>query len=231
MSADPFQPVSFTRTVTRTVTLNYLLRHPPGYRQDQLRPAVLFLHGAGAKGDDPGKVQNEALPRLVREGMDFPFLLVCPQCPDGVQGWPIDDLAVLVRALREQYPIDPERLYLTGISMGGRGVWEYAYSHAGSLAAIAPVCGFGIPNLAPRLRDLPVWAFHGEHDDVLPAARTDEMVHALKQTGNPVRYTRLAGIGHSCGRIAYSNPELWAWLAGRRRADTSDHGHGAAMVL
>ena len=223
MSADirivPFQPVSFTRIVTRTVAMNYLIRYPAAYSTDRSWPSVLFLHGAGGKGDDLGKVQNEVLPRLVSEGRDFPFLLVCPQCPEGLPGWPIDDLAVLIGALKDQLPVDPERLYLTGISMGGRGAWEYAYWHADDLAAIVPLCGPGIPNLTPRLKDLPVWAFHGEEDDIVPVQRSEEMAAALKAAGNPnVRFTRLAGVGHNCGQAAYGSPELWRWLARQRRS-------------
>lgn len=218
MRSAAFEPVSFTRTVTRTFRMNCLIRYPPHNQDERLWPTVLFLHGAGAKGDDLGKVKNEALPRLVREGMDFPFLLVCPQCPEKLPGWPINDLAVLVSALHDQHRLDPERLYLTGISMGGRGVWEYAYWHADTLAAIVPLCGPSIPTLAPRLKDLPVWAFHGQEDDVVPVQRSEEMVAALERAGNPgVRFTRFAGVGHNCGRAAYDSPELWHWLARQRR--------------
>lgn len=216
-----FQPVPFTRTITRTLTLDYLIRYPAGCSNDRLWPAVVFLHGAGSKGRDLGRVEKESLPRLAREGLDVPFILVCPQCAEDAPGWPVHDLAVLVAALQQRHPIDPARLCLTGISMGGRGAWEYAYGFADTLAALVPLCGPSIPNLAPRLKNLPVWAFHGDQDDVVPIARTDEMIAALKAAGNnDARCTRLAGVGHSCGQSAYTDPGLWAWLAEQRRATT-----------
>jgi predicted peptidase len=210
--------VSLRRIVTRTMGLECAVR-PPDDESEGPWPAVVFLHGAGAKGSDLAQVRRETLPRLVFDKeMPFPFLLACPQCPADAPGWPLEDLLVTLETLLERYPIDPARLYLTGISMGGRGTWEFAFWHPEMLAAIVPVCGPSLPTLAPRLKNLPVWTIHGALDDVVPVARTDEMVKALRATrGADVQYTRLEGIGHNCGRAAYRHLALWEWLAQQRR--------------
>jgi predicted peptidase len=210
--------VSLRRVVTRTMGLECVVR-PPNDHSDALWPTVVFLHGAGAKGNDLAQVRHESLPRLVFDTLiPFPFLLVCPQCPANAPGWPIEDLFVTIETIQERYPVDPDRFYLTGISMGGRGTWEFAYWYAEMLTAIVPICGPSLPNLAPRLKNLPVWTIHGTLDEVVPVERTDEMVEALRLSGNlNVRYTRQDGIGHNCGRAAYRSPELWEWLAQQRR--------------
>lgn len=207
-----------TRTA-RAVSLPYLAHIPKATGGNDTFPAVIYLHGAGAKGS-MDSLRREPIPALAAEGrIPSDFLLLCPLCPADVPGWRLDDLETFVAAMRARYPLDPARLTLTGVSMGGRGAWEYAAWHGDELAALVPVCGFGVPNLAPRYTGLPVWAFHGDADTVLPIARSDEMVTALQKKGETtdVRYTRLAGAGHNIGRAVYDTPDLWDWLADRRR--------------
>jgi len=210
-----FEAHRLQTTKRQEVALNFWLRRPIG--QNSPFATVLYLHGAGDKGDDLELVRRHSLPRLVEDGLDFPFLLICPQCPAEAPGWPLDDLHLIVEHLRAEDMIDPRRLYLTGVSMGGRGAWEYAYWHASELAALVPVCGFGLPNLAPRLKNVPIWAWHGTDDEVLPVQRSDEMVEALHRASNSARYSRLIGVGHNCDHVAYGHADLWQWLAQQQR--------------
>jgi predicted peptidase len=179
---------------------------------------MLFLHGAGEKGDDPQRILAAALPKAITESSQaFPFWLLCPQCPLHRSGWQIETIVQLLDDLADQLPIDRSRIYATGVSMGGRGVYELAYDYGNSLAAIVPICAFGIPNLAPRLSGLPIWAFHGELDEVVPLARGAEMVEALLHVGSPTRFTTLQGEGHNIGSFVYKQPELWQWLLSQQK--------------
>lgn len=207
----------FECVVTRTARFEYLL-YRPDRDNETAYPLVLFLHGAGEKGTDLGLVRRRAvLPRLLEDGLQVPAFVACPKCPPERAGWPIDDLAMLLDALLERLPVDRRRVYVTGVSMGGRGTWEWSYEHSARVAAIAPVCGIGIPTLAPRLAGLPVWVFHGENDEIVPVQRSDEMVAALRAAGNECRYSRLAGAFHNCGEAVYGDPALWRWMFEQRR--------------
>lgn len=197
--------------MTREINLPYLL-YAPSERKIAGSPLLLFLHGAGEKGDDVQQVRSAVLPRLLGQGLELPLTVVCPQCPGELPGWPMDDLHVFLEALLEKYSLDRRRLYLTGISMGGRGTWEFAYAHADRLAAIVPICGPSLPTLAPRLASLPAWIFHGAEDDVVPVARSEEMFSALQAVEAPCLYSRLEGQGHSCGEAVYTSAELMEWL-------------------
>jgi predicted peptidase len=221
-NASAFEEKGIFKSIQRDLKLRFLLRKPDGYKPARLWPLVIFLHGAGEKDHDLQTVMKGALPRVILEGMKFPYWLACPQCPAELSGWPIEDLAILLDELIKMYPVDPKRVYLTGVSMGGRGTWEFAYDHAAKLAAIMPVCGFGIPNLAPRLNKLPIWAFHGAKDEILPVARTNEMILALQQAGNPALFTSFPELGHNCGAEVYRNPSTWQWLAVQEGSDQTN---------
>ena len=196
---------TFAQQQIRTVRFNYLRQAGPD------RPTLLFLHGAGAKGDDLELVRTECLPKLVDGGLEIPFQLICPQCPAALPGWPIEDLVYFIRTLMESGEIN-STLCVTGISMGGRGSWDLAYRVPDQLRAMVPLCGFSLPQLAPRLGKLPVWTWHGAKDTVVPVDRTEETVQALNAAGNPVRYTRMEDAGHNIGEFVYSQPDLWQWL-------------------
>ncbi len=218
MRTATFQTKLLARTISRSVAVPYLYYAPPQPGINAALSTVVYLHGAGAKGSDLAMVERESLPRLIAQGLPFPHCLVCPQCPPEVPGWNVDDLNHLFDSLVFRHQAEPDRIVLTGISMGGRGVWEFAYWHRDKLAGVVPLCGFGIPNLAPRLVSLPVWMFHGENDSVLPVARSDEMAQALRNANaTDMRYDRLPGLGHNIGETVYARPELWEWVGQCRR--------------
>lgn len=178
-------------------------------------PLVIYLHGAGQKGTSLDRLTEASLPALLAEGFEVPAHVVCPLAKPG-PGWPVQHVAIFAEEVCRKLNADPLRIYLTGESMGGRGVFEVAYWHHHLFAAVAPLCGFGIPNLAPVLRELPISMFHGSDDDVLPVARSEEMATALYIAGANATFQKLDGHGHSIGRAVYSKPDFWSWLLSKR---------------
>jgi predicted peptidase len=132
---------------------------------------MLFLHGAGERGSDLRKLRKYGPPRIVESTPDFPFILIAPQCPLA-SSWHTPPLFALLEDAQERFRVDLERVCVTGVSMGGYGTWQMAIEAPERFAAIAPICGGGVPRLAHRLRELPIWAFHGEEDDIVPLSET-----------------------------------------------------------
>jgi len=208
----------------RPVKMPYLLYLPTGYEESTQRwPLMLFLHGAGERGDDLEKVKTHGPPKLIaREGKEFPFLIVSPQCPQ--DGWWSDEaqiemLDALLDHILSRYRIDHNRIYVTGLSMGGFGTWGLAVRYPNRFAAIAPICGGGDPRGASRISHLPVWAFHGAKDKVVSLEKSQEMVAALKKTGSNVKFTIYPEGGHDSWTKTYNNPELYTWFLEHPRSD------------
>lgn len=213
---------TFSKQITIPVTRHYLLYLPKDYQQEQQNrwPLVLFLHGMGERGGDLRLVTRHGPPKLVEEGRDLPFLLVSPQCPSyGWWGWDtnIHALAALLDELEHTYAVDPDRLYVTGISMGGYGTWALANAYPNRFAAIAPICGGGNPSTICDIRHVPVWTFHGDLDQAVPLQQTMELVDALRACGGNVRLTVYPGVGHDSWTQTYANLELYMWLLEQRR--------------
>ncbi|NLO32363.1 MAG: prolyl oligopeptidase family serine peptidase [Candidatus Hydrogenedentes bacterium] len=213
----------FTKEIKSTVETNYLLFLPENYDQTQQQwPLLLFLHGAGERGDDLSKVEVHGPPRLIADGKkDFPFIVVSPQCPkdawwsDGPQ---IDALDALLSHLIKTYRIDENRIYATGLSMGGFGTWRLACEYPDRFAAIVPICGSGEPYRAHKIRHLPVWVFHGAKDDVIPIQSSQMMVDALKKAEGNVEFTIYPEAGHDAWTETYNNAALYEWLLQQRRS-------------
>lgn len=206
----------FETTVSRDVRLAYLLYLPKEYdTSEQKWPLVLFLHGAGERGDNLEVLKVHGPTKLAAAGKQFPFILVAPQCPkDGWWTAKTEDLAALVDHIAGAYRVDTSRLYVTGLSMGGFGTWGLILQYPDKFAAAAPICGGGDDVLARfRLQTMPVWVFHGAKDPVVPLAKSEQMVNALKQVGNPnVKFTVYPDAGHDSWTETYDNPEFYAWL-------------------
>lgn len=198
--------------------LPYLVYEPPGWSEEP-RPFVLFLHGAGERGHDVERVATHGIPREIERGKNFPFVAVSPQCPDG-KAWTdlTHVLTELVDALTPKLHVDPRRVYLTGLSMGGFGAWKLAASTPERFAALVPICGGGDVAWADKLRELPTWAFHGELDEIVPPQRSSEMVAALEAVGAPIRLTLYPGVHHDSWTRTYEDPRLYDWLLGQRRS-------------
>jgi predicted peptidase len=220
------QPHSFTKEIRKTVSLNYLLYLPKEYEQDKGKkwPLILFLHGSGERGSDIEKVKSYGPPGLVSEGKDMPFIIVSPQAPERTS-WDPDALTALLDEVEKQYAVDTDRIYVTGVSMGGSGTWRLAAAHPERFAAIAPICGTGDPSAAPRLAHLPVWVFHGAKDDQVPLQASQEMVDALKEAGNEARFTVYPEAGHDSWTQTYNNSAIFDWLLAQRRSAKTASGH------
>jgi predicted peptidase len=219
--------LTFQTRVTKKIRLSCLLHLPEDYRVTSRKrwPLLLFLHGAGERGTNLKLVAKHGPMKLVAQGTEFPFFILSPQCPFE-RMWDDDALLALLDHVAARYRIDSRRVYLTGLSMGGYGVWSLGTKHPERLAAIAPVCGGGSAGdivLAGRtklraLRSLSVWAFHGAKDDVVPPVESKIMVAALKKAGcRTVRLTLYPKIGHDSHTETYENPELYRWFLAQHR--------------
>jgi predicted peptidase len=177
---------------------------------------LLFLHGAGERGQDLQRVKRHGVANIVEEQPDFPFVVVAPQCPSR-EAWAPEPLLALLDAIAQHYDIDPERCYVTGLSMGGFGTWAVALAAPHCFAAMAPICGGGDPARVGAIRHLPVWAFHGVRDPIVPLQRSVEMVEALRQCGGNVRCTVYPEAGHDAWTAIYATPELYTWFLAHTR--------------
>jgi predicted peptidase len=204
--------------IVRKTTLNYLLWLPADYKKDKSKtfPVMIFLHGSGERGENLDLVKKNGPPSFVENRPDFPFILVSPQCPEGTW-WEIGDQQVMLEKLLDKYRIDRSRIYLTGLSMGGFGTWAWACKYPDQFAAIAPVCGGGDAIFADKLKNVPVWAFHGEADPVVPVKLSVEMVEAVNANGGSAKITVYPGVGHDSWINAYNDQELYKWLLSNRK--------------
>jgi len=211
------QPQVFEEEVTRTVRFQYLLHLPEDYgKTDKEWPVIVFLHGMGERGDNLELVKKHGPPKIVEDKTDFPFVVISPQCPDD-RWWRTGDLAAFLDRVLGGLSIDEDRVYLTGLSMGGFGTWQLACEHPEKFAAIAPICGGGEPALARWLKDMPVWAFHGAKDSVVPVERTTQMVEATKKYGGSPKMTIYPEANHDSWTETYENPELYSWFLSHSR--------------
>ena len=211
------QAHEFQTTITKTVGCKYLLFLPKQYGSRGNRwPLILFLHGAGERGDDLELVKTLGLPAVLDGQEEFPFIVVAPQCPEG-GWWSTDVLNALLEEIIDNYSVGEDRVYATGLSMGGYGTWNLAVEYPRRFAAIAPICGGGISLLAYRLKDVPVWAFHGAKDDAVALSESEKMVDSLRESGGNVRFTVYPEAGHDSWTQTYDNPELYEWFLQHRR--------------
>jgi predicted peptidase len=219
---NPQEVKSFEKKITKTVGANYLLFLPKGYetKGEKRWPLMLFLHGAGERGFDIWKVAVHGPPKIVKNKADFPFIVVSPQCPES-EHWSNDVLLSLLDDVIARLAVDTNRVYLTGLSMGGYGTWSLGTQYPERFAAIAPICGGGEPvrivlaggKKAAALKAMGVWAFHGGKDPVVPLSESERMVAALKKVGcTDVKLTVYPEAQHDSWTETYNNPELYEWF-------------------
>lgn len=203
-------------------------------------PLVVLLHGAGERGDDNRAQLKNGAAELLGDPVArryYPCYFALPQCPEGRRwvevDWtaashslprspsgPLAAVLALIAHLKKSQPIDPDRVYVIGLSMGGYGVWDLISRGPEQIAAAVAVCGGGDESQAPRLvkpRELPLWAFHGARDEVVPVTRSRKMIEALKRAGGSPRYTEYPDVGHDAWVPAFREPQLLPWLFAQRR--------------
>jgi predicted peptidase len=214
----------------------YRLAVPAKIEAGKTYPLVLFLHGAGERGNDNQQQLKHGVRSILEnaEKLGEPCFLIAPQC-EAEQWWsPLDgpkthltaasqpnprleSVLALVAEFSKTHPVDPARFYVTGISMGGFGTWDILGRIPEKIAAALPVCGGGDVKLVSRYKDVPIWTFHGDADPTVPVLATLEMLVALKQAGGAPKFTIYPDVKHDSWTITYANPEVIRWLFDQRK--------------
>jgi len=207
--------------------LNYQLWGSPSMDGTQRYPLVIWLHGSGQSGTN-NESQLGGAPKIWTNEEHLakqPCLLLAPQCPSADIGWKnqvADNLLALIADLTEHLPIDQNRLYLTGSSMGGFGTFSIAAKYPQVFAACVPLCGGGDVKNAEILKPIPFWVFHGDKDDMVPVERSRAIVAAVKQAGGErMKYTEVEGAGHGITGIVYPRADLHEWLFQQKKQSMS----------
>ena len=214
---------------------------PKGWSEKKKWPVILFLHGAGERGDDNvAQIRVGIGPAILRQEATFPFVVVLPQCPRN-RWWTEPDMqALALKALDQtvkEFKGDSKRTYLTGLSMGGYGSWAIVAKNPARFAALAIVCGgvrpppgLSLPKeaaaqmtatdpygaVAAKIGKTPVWVFHGDADPAVPVTESRKMVEALKAAGANVRYNEYEGVGHNSWDRAYAESEIFTWMLAQK---------------
>jgi predicted peptidase len=239
------EPVTADNLVNRTFTgtnglgLPYRLYVPLDYVQSKRYPLLLVLHGSGEKGTDNRKqLVNGVLAFCDRKLQNrHAAFVVYPQCPEDARWveapWkegryevdqvpiskPLSTALELLTALEKELSVDPQRRLIAGLSMGGYGTWDAIIRHPDRFAGAMPICGGGDPGKAAAARSVPVWAFHGAKDEVVPVAASRTMVQALRKAGGKVRYTEYPTVGHNAWDKAFADRRAITWLLSQRRPE------------
>lgn len=235
--ADPLEQKLEARTARNDAGTELPYRiHVPAIPAGQKVPVILFLHGAGERGSNNVAQLKHGVASILSysERKKEPVILIVPQCPAN-QKWvevdwsapthtipekPSTPMALALQALDEaiaKLPVDPKRVYVTGISMGGYGTWDIIARRTNFFAAAMPVCGGGDPGTARAIKDQPMWIFHGDADKAVPVARSRAMNEAIKTAGGSPKYTEYPGVGHDCWTQTYANDDVLAWLFAQKR--------------
>lgn len=200
------------------VILPYLFSQPGGNGAPGRYPLIFFLHGAGERGRDLDMIRHYGIPKMAARWKDFPFFTVSPQCPPHTYWEDLDTvLLALLDDILARYPVDPGRVYLTGLSMGGHGTWVLGLQEPQRFAALAPVCPpfpnvLNLPQRLLAIKEKPVWVFHGGKDDVVPVEHSRRMVDMLRKLDAPVKYTVYPNARHDSWIQAYADPGLYGWF-------------------
>ncbi|MBV8175076.1 MAG: prolyl oligopeptidase family serine peptidase [Verrucomicrobia bacterium] len=226
---------------TAQLRMPYRLLTPIDLYSSSRYPLVVFFHGSGERGDDNEKQLLYGMERFAKPDSRsrYPCFVLAPQCPTHLGNQPImwtgeregmhllklaPEVAIPLRTalelmitIQEKFPVDMGRVYVTGISMGGFATWEALIRHPQKFAAAIPVCGGGDANHADRIRDIPVWAFHGANDSTVPVECSRSMIKMIEKAGGHPRYTEYPGVGHNSWDRAYAEPELLSWLFSQNR--------------
>ena len=198
---------------------HYLLHTPPEYDTDTLKswPLIIYLHGGSNRGTDLKKLYTYGIPDQIYRGREFPFVIAAPQCPVLIR-WSTDNwFENFYNEITSKYRIDTNRVYLTGVSLGGAGTWYLAERYPGKFAAVAPMSGFTshIEYITQRVENLihiPIWAFHGDKDLTVPVEETERMVRLLSGRNKDLKFTRIPDVGHWVHWLVYPEQELYDWF-------------------
>ena len=206
----------------------YLLYLPEGYKSAaEPFPLVVYLHGRSLRGDDVELVARYGLPRRLETERVFPFVVISPQIGADERWTDVEALAALVDDAIARLPVDPQRVYLTGFSMGGGGVWRFANAYPDLFAAAVPLAASREDGPILGLAKVPVWAFHGSDDEATPASDSESMVSRIREAGGTAKLTVLAGKGHDILEV-YDDDEIFTWLLQHRKLAATGTEPGTA---
>lgn len=218
IAQEPQKELRFTKTAEVPLDIDYpYLLHLPKSEEtviDGKWPLLVFLHGAGERGENYELLKKHGPPKIIATEQPFPFITLSPQCPLNTR-WNALALNELIDEVIADYPVDTSRIYVTGLSMGGYGTWDLAIKFPHKFAAIAPICGGDQSNAwdAPNyIVHLPVWAFHGAMDAIIPVESTIKIIKNLRAAGNDAKLTIYPLAGHDSWTETYDNPELYEWF-------------------
>jgi len=196
-------------------TIQYMQYVPAGYHGGKM-PVMIFLHGSGEAGSDVTRVMGPGPWEWARDHADFPFIILAPQQWRDEE-WNPQHLQEWLDIVETRIPADRKRIYLTGLSLGGGGSWDWAMTEPHRFAAIAPVSGYSNLKLPCNLKGNHIWAFHGSDDDVVPIAGEQAIVDAARACGVDVRYTVYPGGNHNAWDATYANPDLYQWFLDHKK--------------
>jgi predicted peptidase len=200
--------------------MQYYLYFPKEYEEKdtQLFPLLLFLHGGGESGDSLAVLKKNGPPKMLAEGRQFPFMVLAPQNPHKRKWWNVHAVMQLLDTVVAHNRVDPNRIYLSGLSRGGSAAWDLVVQYTDRFAALAVVCGMApVPYASWIDRELPIWVFHGTEDQSIPFTESENMVAALRGMGYEVTFTVYEGVGHDSWIQAYQTEELYDWLIAQKR--------------
>lgn len=229
-----FEPRVFTSTSNANERLPYVVAKPPAWQAGKKYPLLVFLHGAGERGDDNQNQLKWGREWMERAVTQYQAVVVAPQCPGDCRWVEVDwglpahdmpaDMSRPMRLLFDMLPsiekecsIDPQRRYIGGLSMGGYGTWDALCRRPEYFAAAVAICGGADEKQAKAIATIPVWVFHGDADGAVPVARSRHIVEALKKAGASPKYSEYPGVDHFSWNNAFVEPELLKWLFSQKR--------------
>ena len=197
----------------------YVKYLPKDFDGSKKYPLVIFLHGAGERGEDLDHAMRHGYMKYVREeGKEYPFIFVAPQCPNGKYwGCYTESLLAFIDEMIDTLPVDGSRVYLTGLSMGGTGTWMTAMAAPEKFAAIVPICGSGIVWNGGAIKNLPIFIYHGDCDDIVPITESIGMLRAVNKNGGKAQLKICYGVGHNAWDYAYTDDTLLEWLLAQHK--------------
>jgi predicted peptidase len=216
MGAAPRESGFLDKTIEYNgATVKYVVFVPKGYTAEKPHPTILFLHGSGEQGEDGKKQATQGLGNAIKLAEDkWNYIVIFPQKPPGRGGFGEHEKLILdvVEKTKKEYKVDEKRLYITGLSMGGYGTWMLTCKYPTMFAAAAPICGGGNPAEAAKIKDLPIWNFHGDKDTAVPIKKSQDMIDAVKAAGGSPKFTIYEGVGHNSWDKAYREEKLYEWF-------------------
>ena len=198
--------------ISQFKSLKYITRFPDDYKKEEKYPLIIFLHGAGSRGNDINVLLNNPFFEITEKHYEFPFVVVAPQCAENTWFDMFETLKQLVVEISCNEFIDKERIYVLGVSMGGYATWQLAMSMPEFFAAIVPICGGGMYWNSGRLLNVPIWAFHGKKDTVVKVEESEKMVDTVNALGGNAKLTIYPENRHDAWSDTYANEDVFKWL-------------------